>query len=72
MWQGLTQGNKPSLAPTSDRCCPRFGQRGYRKFTPELCLDKTGFNIIISQKSQSDILGQKAKDDAPMLQRKLS
>ena len=41
------------------------------KLTAELCQDKLGksFKISASQESLSDILGQKAEDDAPIIQK---
>ena len=70
----LATGEEHALTSSTDIMLSKlWTSRTWSKSTAKLFKDKMGKYFIIpaSQKSLSDILGQKAKDDAPMTQKNL-
>ena len=60
-----------ALASSAHSILSKLDKQHAVKLTAELCQDKLGksFKISASQESLSDMLGQKAEDDAPIIQK---
>lgn len=71
----LATGQEPAPASTADSMLSKTDKQDTGKSTVEFYQDKVGspsqFLLHKKKKSLSDILGQKAEDDAPRTQRNL-